>query len=347
MKRSSLFLAILLFCTLSPLCGYAQGFPQTFSGLVPIPGFPGVGPQGSCSSCGGNAACDVGGCTVNSIVRAGYSKMGLNFNVPVPNQAGLVTFDIDHLDLKLDDANLWLGSVQVNVLVTPEFEVFVEGWGSAGRSVRNEMIEDPIFAANAPIVWDSSLEWWELGFGASYRFLGIAGITGGLKFDHLSGSLSDPRAVGGPVVPAVASRIEGDLTTKLTIPYIGMVVGGSNCRGAILYSPFAWAHADLPLNSLFLLNNPLLAALEAATYSFNKSGQYIEGLLDYTVRWPGGVNVGLWARGTYLKFRGSGEESLEINTSGAVVVNATLGDSATSTLTRSILAGGLSAGLTF
>ena len=31
---------------------------------------------------------------------------------------------IDHLDLKLDDANLWLGSVQVNVLVTPEFEVF-------------------------------------------------------------------------------------------------------------------------------------------------------------------------------------------------------------------------------
>jgi hypothetical protein len=127
-------------------------------------------------------------------------------------------------------------------------------------------------------------------------------------------------------------------------------VSTSICRGGILYSPFAWTSVDAPINSLLILAVPdqgQFVGLDSATYSFKRTGLYVEGLLDYRVRPVSGFNIGLWARGSYLKFRGSGDETLEIGASGILDFHRSLEGSETATLTRSILAAGLSAGLMF
>jgi hypothetical protein len=347
MKRSALFVVVVLVCMLSPFYGYAQGIPGIVSGISPFPGFSGSGPPAGYSSCGGNAGCEVWGLTVVPSIRAGFGRIGYNFNLPIPRQAGNITFDIDHLDLKLDDANLWLGNVMLDLMVTPDLVVFGEAWATPGRLARSTMIEDPIRAVATPVEWDSSLEWWQLGFGAAYRIKGPAFVAGGLKFEHLSVNLTDPRAGVGDLVPIFATRLEGDLRTKLTMPYVGFVVIGSNCRGGILYSPFAWASVDVPINSLLILPIPdqrLFVGLDAVEYSFKRAGVYVEAFCDYRIRPVSGFNMGVWAGGSYLKFRGSGDESLVI---GAGDFHRSLQGSGTATLTRSIIAAGLSVGVMF
>ena len=238
----------------------------------------------------------------------------------------------------------------VNLWVTPDLAVFGEAWATPGRMARSTMlegIEDPIFPVATAVEWDSSLEWWELGFGASYRIKGPAFVTGGLKFDHLSANLTDPRAGVGPLMPIFATRLEGDLRTKLTIPYVGFIMSTATCSGGVLYSPFAWANVDVPLNALLILPLPdqqQFVGLEGAEYSFKRAGLYVEGFFDYRIRPVTGFNIGVWARGNYVKFRGSGDESLVIE---AGEFRRNLQGSGTGTLTRSIIAAGFSAGLMF
>jgi hypothetical protein len=305
-------------------------------------------------------------------VDVGYQKIGFSLNVPVPFgfSAGIPT--VGPVDLTLRDSNVWVGSVGFDAQIGPRLSLFLTGQANAKRDVTVEEGESPsilVLALGLPLPLQrpgTGLEWWAIDAGAAWRIRDDLSLIGGFRQDNLSLGLGGPRTADGqsldlnlniPGVVSLLTSFRGDLQTKLSIPYFGVQFSGFNYRGSVILSPFVWATAKVPLRGATIIGIPFIPLeidlFNEWRFSLSKPAFFLEGKSEYDVEVYRGGLIRLWATGNWLRVRDTANENYNLNLQAFLgpipVLNATLTDagSATSTLTRYLLAGGISAVIPF
>jgi|GEM_PF-491446 len=370
MRRIVCLLAGLFLVAGSPLGLAAQG-------LVDGAGFPG----GSLlASIPGFGSLDVGRMQLIPSIRVGYQRIGLNFNLPVPapfNYANAGDGSAP-IDLQLTDANVWVGAVSLEGRVSPNLSFFLKAEANAKRNAGTVTSDEPShhnvvgFAPRSatPYQWTASqLEWWAVEAGATYAIANNIAIVGGLRREHLSFGLRDPRtAAGAPAnyqetingIQLFTIESLADFRLKLWVPYIGVQLSGQSYRARLNWSPFLGAAVKLP--DQFIINNfvvvsPTITVLYDFQwkYSMSRIGTLLEGDFEYDLKFSPDVAVKVWAKGSWLKVQGSGNMDELVDYIDVVAnvppsvarLRASGSSSATATLTQYVTAVGLSAELAF
>ncbi len=272
-------------------------------------------------------------------VQVGYKKIGLNLDLNIPATQLLSPFvlfpefgsllDLYPLDIKVQSADLAVGSFRLDWWITPVCSLFGSVSANIPRSVGLESSKGPAVGVIPPQArrWTgSSFQWSEFEFGGSYNINQALGFVVGIRFDRISVRFSDPEPVPSynfiTIVPpairtATFPNYSGDLNTYFTIPYFGFEFLGPYFKGSLLIGS-AGARLRLPLD----LNHPgtyitgfVFGASgrrdisEQAEYSFNKAGIFLEAGLEssFPVR---SFNCTLWAKGNLLKIQGDGDVNL-------------------------------------
>ena len=156
----------------------------------------------------------------------------------------------------------------------------------------------------------------------------------GLRRDHFSLGISEPRIDGFAIVRNVLFNYAGDLQVKLWIPYVGAVLGGPNYAGRLLLRPFPYGEIKMPVRVSFIPGD-----YNDLKYCLKKGGWLIEGDFEYTIPMSRDVSIGIWANGNWLLIRGEGREKF-VETGLASL--GPFAQEATATYTRSMIGGGLS-----
>jgi hypothetical protein len=307
------------------------------------------------SSVPGFNSISLGNIVVTPFAKIGYENLGLNVNFPIPHQGVSVgRLDIDPLDFKLVNANLWIGAVGIDAKFSPYWSLFLNLEGNASKNVTIETRESLNLYGHRPLLWDGSkIQWWQIDTGLGYRLLSSFSFIVGFRWDNTSLSLSDPRDNRGRAFAGYDPEVNffnGDLQIKCFTPYGALGIEGGNFRGTLIYSPLVWANVTLPLRTS---HNPAANRLvnEEASYQLNKPGYLLEGIFEYDLNMASNLALGLWGKGSLVKVRDDGEESayaIRLNTNNGRVNGQSSGyGAATSTFSRYVLGGGVSATLSF
>ncbi|MGC8604770.1 MAG: hypothetical protein ACP5VS_13965, partial [Desulfomonilaceae bacterium] len=133
------------------------------------------------------------------------------------------------------------------------------------------------------------------------------------------------------------------------IPYIGVQLNERNYKALLIYSPLASPKLILPQRSLYyryrLLYSPWVwnANLE---WNFARTGSFLECSFEYDASVFKDLQLGIWFKGTWMKFLGPGNwDYSEYNT--LFPLGSASMDSTTGSLKTSSLGGGITAKLTF
>jgi len=333
----------------------------------------GLAPGFVCAQ-GFSSGIDLGAIEVRPSVRVGYQKMGFNFNLPTGAAIG---GNLGAIDLKLEDARMWVGAIELGAQVGANLHFFVKGEANAGRNVEVITGQSGVssFSQFAPYRWTGSkLEWWAVEGGAVYELGNGVSVLAGLRRDHLSLRMEDPvdpfgrsvnfqyRLPGLGVRGMGGEQAAGDLQTKLWLPYIGIRIDGENYRLSTIWSPFASAAVRVPqrlaLYQAGIMIVPGLPPFTVSTfydfgYRVSEPATLLEGTFDYDVDFPGRFGLNLWLRGSWLEVKGRGSLDAEwaySRTFRGVVTNASSGGdspTATATLRRYMWSGGFTASMSF
>ena len=349
-------IAIILVLT-CPSAILAQGFG----------GLGGILPSGFFSTIPGLGACDLGYVRIIPRVDVGYQKIALNLNVPVAP-----TLTVGPVDLSVRDASVWVGSVGFDAQIGPRFSLYLNGQANAKRNVTVVEAESPsILVSSLSLALPlqrpgTGLQWWAIDGGAAWRLRRNVSLLGGYRQDQLSLNLGGLRTADGQSLDldlaidsifSLLTRFRGDLKTQLYIPYFGVEFSGVNYRSSLIFSPFVWAKANVPLRGNIAISVPIVSLeidlLTEWRFSLSKPGVFLEGKFEYDIDTNRGGLLRLWVTGNWLRVRGGANENFTLNAQGFIgpfqFLDATVTDtgSATSTLTRYLLAGGVSAVIPF
>jgi hypothetical protein len=248
---------------------------------------------------------------INPTAQVGYTRVGANFTLPIEGEQavgplGLQSLQIGSLDLKVEDAEFWLGALGLNVILPPKLSFFGLAGGVAPRLIvapgSVPISLGPASVESTIIFTGANVESWFVQFGMGYSFTQGASIIGGFYWDHFSLELQDPREPGG--IPLSNQTLRGDLVAKMWFPFIGIQVIQPNYMGMLMYGFSAVADVNLALrNSQNLLQD--------LRYSWNQPGQYLSGLFQYNVT-PPPVVLSFWVNGSWRHVDGGGDLELDI-----------------------------------
>jgi hypothetical protein len=196
----------------------------------------------------------------------------------------------------------------------------------------------------------------------------------GLRRDHLSVGLTDPRDTAGNPLnfffffsdefgseTEMGSQVS-DLRVKLWIPYLGLQMTRPGFRASLLYSPFATVQVRVPapLRIIQLFTSEGESPSTGADYQFYQfqysvmqPAAFVEANVEYDVAVASNVAIKLWGSAGWFNMKGKGSFSAGISeeafsngvpfeTSGDHVT-----DAGNATCSRGTLSGGLSASWTF
>jgi hypothetical protein len=315
---------------------------------------PGIG-SGLWSSVPGFNSISLGNIVVTPSAKVGYENLGLSINFPIPHQAVTVgRLDIDPLDFRIANANLWIGAVVIDARLSPYWSLFLNLEGNGSRNVKVETAESLNLYGHRPREWDGSkLQWWQIDAALGYRLWSSFSFFLGTRWDKTALSLSDPRDNRGRPFAGFDPEVNffnGDLQIKCFTLYGALVIEGSNFKGTLIYSPLVWADVLLPLRTA---HNPSGIRLvnEEASYKLKKPGCLLEGIFEYDMNTSSYLALGLWLKGSLVQVRGSGEEdtnAIRITRRRVTNVDEELASGGeTSTFSRYVIGGGLSATLSF
>ena len=243
------------------------------------------------------------------------------------------------LDVTIKRADLWVGSIALEVEAMSAMYVFGEIAANASRQIRVSMPVSP-WSPNgaAGIDWDgSSLQWRLLDFGGGYRVRNNLSVLVGLRVDHFSVAFGNPQDPTGTLHLTYGPNtgtLVGDIRTKMWAPYVGLALSGDAYKARIVYSPVTSADVRMPLQFKFPSFD------QEASYTQFKTGWYTGFDAAYRTFAGQGFAFDVWASGSYSIIRGYGQEEF---TEPA----GTLFGEGTSTFVTSSLAVGLSANLDF
>jgi len=347
MRRIIAFVGCLILTAVVMGSVQAQGLVDNGSGIG----------SGFWSSVPGFNSISLGNIVVTTSARIGYENVGLNINFPIPHEGLTVgRLDIDPLDFKLENANLWVGALVIDAKLSPYWSLFLNLEGNASRNVTIGTSQSLNLYGHRPFEWDGSkFQWWQIDAGLGYRFLSSFSFILGVRWDNTSLSLSNPRDNRGRPFAGFDPEVnffDGDLQIKCFTPYGALGLEGGNFRGTLIYSPLVWADIKLPLRTA---HNPQANRTlnEEASYQLNKPGYLLEGIFEYDLNMASNLALGLWGKASLVRVRGYGGEDTNAIRSitprrGATTVDEESGSGeALSTFSRYVLGGGVSATLSF
>jgi len=240
--------------------------------------------------------------TVTPFVRAGWQKMGVSFSSDSGYQ-DVDMLELNSVNLKFADANLWIGEAGCTVRFGDGFSFFANASANASRKI---LVETPIEPEdqNDPVEWDGSkLEWWQAECGLTYPFVSDDyWLIGGFRIDHLSVTLDNPRDAAPNEYGDWVYL--GDFRAKIWIPYFGVQVTGYNCTGTLIGSPFAWTDFKLPFATTVIDDAP---DFEESRYTLKTSGYFVECSAEYNVDLGSRASLGVWGKGSLISMRGEGD----------------------------------------
>jgi hypothetical protein len=301
------------------------------------------------------------GLKLSADFAAGYQCMALNFNLPVYSDVARATIPID---LKLEDANSWIGNVRLNL-------DYNESWsfrlGLSGNATRNVQVFTrkspaiPFFPTNPePIEWTGSrLEWWSADGCVQYRTPYQFSLMAGLKRDSLTFGLRDPRvgdeAVNDavwliPGVLFVEQEDSGDMIMRSWIPYIGLSLESTNFLATFKWGPYSSTDVELPIseNLLIIFGPDLVTQNSIFRYDVFDPGAMIEAEMEYFPKLPYNCDVSFWMKGQWYRIRSDGDLYFRFYEDDAgTITDISDQASGTSVLSRSIYSGGIRAGFSF
>ncbi|MGB6068653.1 MAG: hypothetical protein WBG50_27910 [Desulfomonilaceae bacterium] len=312
--------------------------------------------------------------------EVGYKKIALNFNLDIPATQLLSPFvlfpeygsilDLYPLDIKIQSADLAVGTFRLDAWITPFFSLFGSVSANIPRTVGIQSDEGPGVGVIPPQArhWrGSQFQWSEFEVGGSYDINPGVGLVAGIRFDRVSVRFSEPEPVPGyygiiaPPPPffhrVTFPNYSGDLNTFFTIPYVGCEILGPYFKGSVIIGS-AGANLRLPLDlthpGAYLALTRFLGRRdlsEQAEYTFRNPGLFVEAGLESNFTF-GFFNGTLWARGSWLRIRGDGDVNLAGQSSLFVTVFSlpepfSASSGGTSTLSQYTFDVGLSGAINF
>lgn len=314
-------------------------------------GLPGATTSGSGLS---SATFGSGDLTITPAVQVGYQKIGLNFNLPLP-------YLYSGLDLSFKDANMWIGSLGVTADWASGFFLSLKAQGNAKRRITIDTPETVIYDK---VQWDGTgLEWWTLEGSAGYRFSPGVSVLAGLRRDHLSVKMTNPRDEFGypfnydssSLGIGISERYYGDFMSKLWIPYLGLQVSGTRYRASFLWSPFASGDVKIPTALLITQTVfPITVGIgDDMRHRARGGAQFLECNIEYDCNVSSNFGLQVWGSCNWMSLRRNGKlddtASAFLSVAGVVLFYDTDSISTTDTATyrRYMLSGGLSAKFSF
>ncbi len=293
------------------------------------------------------------GLTVIPYGRLGYQRLLYELNVPllntlITNQFGdqQSLFDMQSLNLTMEDVNLFSGSVGFEARMASGFGAYFHFGGSIPRDITIETeltgdyagtvqapgtSENPMF--ESPLQWDGEkLGHWYLDGGVSYSILSWLDMMAGFRAEHVDISLRNPRNSEGNIpffpgdLPAGLSievdsdNTFGELITKLWIPYLGIGARTSNYKWNLIMSPVMATSTEVPfiINTNWLLTvdvpgfflEETLTDLSSSAYTVDLTGGFsIVGNFEYGINLTPWIIAGAWVEGRWAHIQGIGEMS--------------------------------------
>jgi hypothetical protein len=314
-----------------------------------------------------------GGVRITPSAQVGYQRISLNFTLPtvVPR----IFPNMGTLDLQFRDSNTWVGSLAIVADCPSGFSLAVKGQANAKRNITVAEPTEIQLGGASEVLWNGNgMEWWTLESTVGYKFRDSWSFLVGLRREHLTVGITNPRDTAGNPLDLffffsdpfgteteILTQVS-DFRLKLWIPYMGLKMDRPGFRASILYSPYATADVRIPapinigqfVTSVF--GPPFSGAdLEGfdIRYKVAKPATFIEGNFEYDLAVGSDFSLGLWCSLSWINLKGSGSLSMSLaeeafadgvpfEASGDHVFNR--GDA---TCTRGIMAGGLSATLSF
>ncbi|MBI5568613.1 MAG: hypothetical protein HY914_01575 [Desulfomonile tiedjei] len=304
-------------------------------------------------------------------VQIGYEKLALNFNLPA--WSNILNWP-NTLDLKFRDANLWVGSLGAALEFPSGLGLAIEGQANAKRNITVYEREEFEEGGLQGVKWNGSqLQCWALDGQVRYRLRNDCAIKLGLRRDHLTLNLGDPRTDNGQALSFDDSgllfppdptntfirhqRYYSDLMSTLWVPHVGFEVVGPGYRGSLIGSPFASVEFQVPAALLFDLTlltqigpfPPIVVAefldSEGLLYRVNRPALFLEGNLQYDWTVLPTLTIGLWGKASWLSLKGEGQWSHNVReqTLPFPPFQGSEAQENTASYTRHVLGGGLSA----
>jgi len=308
---------------------------------------------------------DWGWARITPEVQIGYQKLGLSFNMPAPIGSTL--------DLELRNANIWTGSLAAVVDCPSAWSAALRAQANAQKNVTVFESQEHVLQGQEAVTWTGTqLEWWAIDGQLLYRLRNNCSVMLGLRRDHLSLNLGDPRRLNGAplnfddsgaILPFSTfvrhQRYYSDLLTDLWIPYVGIQMVGPGYKAYLIGSPFASAEMKIPVSLLFDLTiftfgfSTALVSAENLQYHVLKPAAFLEASFDYDVNILPALAVGIWGNASWMSLRGLGnwDYNARIQVFGNGVpfppnfFSQSQGN--TTSYTRFLVGGGLSAVLSF
>lgn len=308
-------------------------------------------------------------------VGVGFQKIFLNFNLPtvVPR----IFPGVGTLDLVFQDADVWVGAASLTAEFPMGLSLTIMGQANAKRTITVFTPQEVQTAGTATpgVSWTGGqLQWWTLEGIAAYKPGSDWSILCGLRREHLTVTMTDPRdAAGNPLnlsfifTSGTFTQTESitqvsDLRSKLWIPYLGLGFDGPGCHATLLWSPFVTADVRIPaplnIAQSFIdvgpspFNNADLQGIDIR-YQVLKPATFLEGTFEYHLTAASNLYFKLWGTASWICLKGDGKLTMslrEVALSDGVPVASSGDDVAgagTASFTRGIVAAGLSATLSF
>ena len=300
---------------------------------------------------------DFGCFKVAPFVQVGYKNIGFNLNLPFNitpvDQFGGSFYGPPALDLKFRDTGVWMGSIGLDTRLSSALFLTLRADGNISKNINAVTGENfPWWGISPPYTWGgSAFQWWDVDGMVGYAFYKDWSIVGGLRYDKVTVSLANPvDQTGAPINSSgQITQISQDISVKTWIPYVGLQLTGLNYRALLLYSPLASPQVTAPQSITDLLPNVFWDS-SLYNYKFTNTGSFLDGYFEYNIPVVKDSQLGLWARGTWMRFSDSGDWNLVdsfVVVGGAFPSAVVNPQSITGTLTSYGLSGGVSASLSF
>ncbi|MGA8833499.1 MAG: hypothetical protein WB554_18015 [Desulfomonilaceae bacterium] len=323
MRRGFIFFVSILALALVPAMACAQ-YSGAF-GLSGLPSMPSL--FGGSGNCGGGAKCP-------AFVPELYVGWGIpqNRNTSVSLTAqGLGVAGITNVNLNLPTSGLWLGAA-LPVALSDNLSFVADGWYLVPGYSNLSSDEFYSYAGGgiAPIIiynqlgnnWGAKPYWWYVDGAFAYTFAGrgCGGMSGG-GFSLLLGVRYDYYTVGITSPDNIFNLFDngdaGDVTSRAVIPFVGFQ---TSYRDSVQNLSVRIIGIPTIVGSSFVgLTTTGGNRFEYNDVTYNKGGQFYEIFGEYTRKFFGASQAGIFARWNTALAKSSG--------TGAIVNNSALQDS--------------------
>lgn len=222
----------------------------------------------------------------------GGDKQSFSVSTDQPNPGALFR----SAQFNIPNRGLWLGA-GLSTGPCSDYRLFVQGWYFFPSNARGTIVLDPgATPRQVPADIKSHLDWWYVDIFGTRRVSDPFSFVLGVRVDHHDYYTDDP-GILNLVIP-VSNRMRYDLNVLTTIPYFGFQWGPSyGLTLRAVYSPVGW----IDVKSTLSQNNDGARPVNwlGGKSDFSKK-QFFELFAEYTREVSPSMQLGVFARGTWL-----------------------------------------------